>query len=327
MKAGLQYISHGEKETGGYVHEKTMFESIANALDLGAGDCQEIRFRRRFKGLFGWFRLGFSAFKAADPNATVITVARLAWPVFLKQLFGRGKMLVVVHNWDSRDGKPRIYYRVLSAFLNLARTRARKIAVVVPAAYWKQYLSARFGLSPLVFPNLFSEAPYAFFKEIARKNPKLIHLGQYSEKIDIKKYLVLCHTLNRYGFVYYFSSNSPISNTDFPISFFETKEAYLKQMSTCYASVFINKINEGWNRVAHESLLVGTPIIVSSGGGIEELANTLGCCVIDDPAEIVAALNSPLLMANERELSRFYIRSAHDWVAPIIHFINPDGHA
>lgn len=304
-----------------------MFESIANALDLGAGDCQEIRFRRRFKGLFGWFRLGFSAFKAADPNATVITVARLAWPVFLKQLFGRGKMLVVVHNWDSRDGKPRIYYRVLSAFLNLARTRARKIAVVVPAAYWKQYLSARFGLSPLVFPNLFSEAPYAFFKEIARKNPKLIHLGQYSEKIDIKKYLVLCHTLNRYGFVYYFSSNSPISNTDFPISFFETKEAYLKQMSTCYASVFINKINEGWNRVAHESLLVGTPIIVSSGGGIEELANTLGCCVIDDPAEIVAALNSPLLMANERELSRFYIRSAHDWVAPIIHFINPDGHA
>ena len=327
MKAGLQYISHGEKETGGYAHEKNLFESIAKALDLGAGDCQEIRFRRRFKGLFGWFRLGFLAFKAAGPNATIITVARLAWPVFLKQLFGRGKMLVVVHNWDSRDGKPRIYYRVLSAFLNLARTRARKIAVVVPAAYWKQYLSARFGLSPLVFPNLFSEAPYAFFKEIARKNPKLIHLGQYSNKIDIKKYLVLCHTLKRHGFVYFFSSNSPISNTDFPISFFETREAYLKQMSTCYASVFLNKINEGWNRVAHESLLVGTPIIVSSGGGIEELAQTLGGLVLDEPSEIVTALKGPIPGANERELARFHQGCAGDWVDPVLRFLNPAGHA
>ena len=327
MNIRLQYISHGEKETGGYAHEKTLFETLAKALDMGAGYCGEIRFRRRFKGLFGWVRLGFSAFKAADPNATIITVARLAWPVFLKQLFGRGKMLVVVHNWDPRDGKPRSYYRMLAAFLKLARSRPDKLAVIVPATYWKNHLNSLFGVSPIVFPNLFSEAPYAFFKEIARKNPKLIHLGQYSDKIDKKKYLVLCHILKHHGFVYYFSSNSPISNTDFPISFFETREAYLKQMSNCYASVFLNKINEGWNRVAHESLLVGTPVIVSSGGGIEELANTLGGCVMDDPSKIVAVLNGPVLMANDRALSRFYISSAHDWVAPILDFINKTIHA
>jgi glycosyltransferase involved in cell wall biosynthesis len=327
LKSRLQYISHGEKETGGYAHEKTLFETLANELGLGAGDGQEVRFRRRFKGLLGWFRLGFSAFTAADPNATIITVARLAWPVFLKQLFGGGKMLLVVHNWDARDEKPRLYYQVLAAFLKLARSRPGKVAVIVPATYWKNHLNSLFGVSPIVFPNLFSEAPYAFLRETSRKNPKLIHLGQYSEKIDTKRYLVLIHFLKRHGFVYYFSSNSPISNTDFPISFFETREAYLKQMSTCYASVFLNKINEGWNRVAHESLLVGTPIIVSSGGGIEELANTLGGLVMDDPAEIVAALNSPLLMANERELRRFYMSSAHDWVAPIVHFLNPEGHA
>jgi glycosyltransferase involved in cell wall biosynthesis len=321
LKAGLQYISHGEKETGGYAHEKTLFESIAKALDLGAGDCQEIRFRRRFKGLFGWFRLGFLAFKAAGPNATIITVARLAWPVFLKQLFGRGKMLVVVHNYDPFDKKPRLYYRVLNAFLRMASRKTARIRLVVVAKHWQQLFKEKWGISAMLFPNLFSAAPYAIFRSVARKNPKLIHFGQYSDKIDNKKYLVLLHELNQRNFTCYFSTNNPVLAPNFPVTVFQNHEAYLKQMAGCGATVILNSIQEGWNRVAHESILVGTPIVVGPGGGPEELAGLLGGLVTDEVATIVSDLEKGLAPVEDAKTRLFGLETATAWAAPLVNFI------
>lgn len=321
MKPNIQYISHGPQETGGYAHESTLAKTLSDAICGDSDAYEEIRFRESFSGIPGWIVLFWKTFFATDKNATVITVARLAWPVWLKMLAGKGKMVVVVHNYDPFDKKPRLYYRVLNAFLGLASGKTARIRLVVVAKHWQQLFKEKWGISAVLFPNLFSAAPYAFFRSVARKNPKLIHFGQYSDKVDKKKYLLLLHELNQRHFTCYFSTNTPVLAPNFPVTVFQNHEAYLKQMAGCGATVILNSIQEGWNRVAHESILVGTPIVVGLGGGPEELAGLLGGLVTDDVATIVASLEKGLAPVADEKTHLFGLETAPEWAAPLVNFI------
>ncbi len=290
----IQYISHGARETGGYAHERFLAASLSETICRPSDTFKEIRFRRNFKGPFRWFLLALKAFFAADRNAVVITVARLAWPVRLKQVFGKGKIVLVLHNYDPKDGKPRLYYRLLGAFLKHTAKNPQKACVVVVARYWQDFLKDRFGIAPILFPNFFDAKTLQVIAHSARKNPKLIHLGMYSDKIDFKKYLILFHLLKEHGFVCYFSSSEPVFSPDLPVSTFQNHGEYLKQAAGSVATVILNKTNEGWNRVAHESVLLGTPVIASAGGGLEELVRLSGGVVSDNPEEIVGLINAGL---------------------------------
>jgi glycosyltransferase involved in cell wall biosynthesis len=65
-------------------------------------------------------------------------------------------------------------------------------------------------------------------------------------------------------------------------------------MAGSVVTIILNKINEGWNRVAHESVLLGTPVIASPGGGLEELVRLAGGVVSDHPDEIAHKLQAGL---------------------------------
>ncbi|NBP06354.1 MAG: hypothetical protein EBV15_09090, partial [Bacteroidetes bacterium] len=93
----------------------------------------------------------------------------------------------------------------------------------------------------------------------------------------------LYHLLKELGFVCYFSSSEPVFCPDLPVSVFQKHGDYLKQVAGSAATVILNKTIEGWSRVAHESILLGTPVIASSGGGLEELVRLSGGCVCDNP--------------------------------------------
>ncbi len=290
----IQYISHGACETGGYAHETFLATSLSEAVNGAESGFKEIRFRNNFKGPFRWFLLALKAFLSADRNAVVITVARLAWPVRFKLFFGAGKMLLVLHNYDPRDGKPHLYYRLLDYFLRHSAKKPSKIQVVVVARYWQQFFNERFGLHSILFPNFFDAKTLGLIGFSARKNPKLIHLGLYSDKIDLKKYLVLFHLLKERGFVCYFSSPRTVFSPDLPVSVFHNRGDYLKQVAGSCATVILNKITEGWPRLAHESILLGTPVIASPGGGLEELVRMSGGIVTDQPDKIASILQAGL---------------------------------
>lgn len=318
----IQYISHGECETGGYAHERFFAASLSEAVKGSADGFTEIRFRRNFSGPFRWFLLALKAFLAADRNAVIITVSRLAWPVRLKQFLGRGKMLLVLHNYDPGDGKPRFYYRLLDAFLKYAAKSPLNICVVAVAPYWQRFFNSRFGVASVLFPNFFDAKSLEIIRFSARKNPKLVHFGMYSDKIDIKKYLILFHLLKKHGFVCYFSSPRPVFSPDLPVSVFETRGDYLKQVAGSGATVILNKINEGWNRVAHESILLGTPVIASPGGGLEELVQLSGGMVLDSPEHIASLLENglPEIVFDN---TPFEPAVREQYLNPIIQFINP----
>lgn len=318
----IQYISHGECETGGYAHERFFAASLSEAVNGSADGFMEIRFRRNFRGPFRWFLLALKTFMAADRNAAVITVARLAWPVRLKQFLGIGKMLLVLHNYDPGDGKPPLYYRLLDAFLKYAAKNPLNICVVAVAPYWQRFFNSRFGVASVLFPNFFDAKSLEIIRFSARKNPKLVHFGMYSDKIDIKKYLVLFHLLKKYGFVCYFSSPRPVFSPDLPVSVFETRGEYLKQVAGSCATVILNKITEGWPRVAHESVLLGTPVIASPGGGLEELVRMSGGVVSDQPDEIAHKLQAGLPDVSF-DNSAFEPAVKNNYLGSILSFISP----
>ena len=321
MKPKLQYISHGISLTGGYYHESTLAQTLAQQIHGEAAHYSEVRFNRIFKGPVGWLLLFFKAFFAADSNAHIITVARLAWPIRLKQLFGKGKMLLVLHNYDANDGKPALYYRLLNTFLRHSVKHSNHIRLVVVARCWQQFMHDKFGIKATHFPNLFHTEKYTFLKETTKKNPKLIHFGQYSEKIDKKKYLLLFHKLKTKGFVCYFSSSAAPFSSHFPISFFNTHDAYLKQMAGSAVSIIQNSVNEGWDRVAFESLLLGTTIIVSPGGGNEEMANQFGGAVCKEVDEIVALVEQANFKMVQTSLDDYHVNKAPIWAKPLFNFM------
>lgn len=282
----IHYISHGLYETGGYLHETALCEALGGAT--------EIRFRRNFKGIFGWLLLFCKAF-FVNPAPVSVTVARLAWPVYLRNAFNGSKIILVLHNLDKNDGKPKLYFILLSAFIKLAKRRNKKIKIVVVSQFMRDKLEDEYGLkrkgisnAVCVFPNVFDTIKYDFYKDISQKNTQLIHLGQYSEKIDKKAYHNLNFSLKNAGYVCYFSSPIEINISDFPITYFNTHEAYLKQMARSAYTVIVNSVEEGWNRVAHESLLVGTPILACAKGGVNEIIQTFGGGIQFENADLIA---------------------------------------
>ncbi len=74
----LLYLSHGAEESGGYRHEQQLAQSLSEAC---GAELQEIRYRRHFKGFWQWLQLALHAWRDAGKADTVISVARLAWPV------------------------------------------------------------------------------------------------------------------------------------------------------------------------------------------------------------------------------------------------------
>ncbi len=270
MKNELKYISSGAYKTGGYAHEQICATAVAAELNY---QYQELRWQTEYKGLPRWIVLWFKTFYHAGKTSVVLCTARLAWPVWLRTRLSGAKMILVLHNYDASDGKPKVYYGLLKLFLRSAASRSKRVHVLVISEYWKNYIK---NIAPNchnlgVFPNLFEIEKLQFYRDISSKSKGLIHLGQWSEKIDKKSYLLLIYELNKIGYAPYFSSNVVKEVEGFPISYFNVHEGYLKQMARSQVTIIINQVNEGWPRLVHESFLVGTQVITLNSGGIEPL--------------------------------------------------------
>lgn len=316
----ITYISHGLHETGGYIHEKSLASAISDNVNRCDICFKDIRFRKLFKGPFGWLLLFVKSFFNAKGDV-IITVARLAWPVYLRNIFNHSKIILVIHNLDEKDGKPKIYFRLLHAFFKMASAKTSKIAIVVISNYWKKILEEKhhFTNNIFVYPNLMENGRLQFFKDIVKKKSNLVHLGQWSDKIDKKAYLVFIDELQKIGLACYFSDNTGIEITDYPVSYFKTHEAYLKQMALSKCTVILNKIQEGWNRVAHESFLVGTQVISNGGGGLSELIQISNGYLISSPKEILEIINKePLKAIDFHNLEKFDKSNTDHFLLPIL---------
>lgn len=317
MKKVIKYISYGKYETGGYKHELFFAEQLHQYLNKkGENVSLEIVRKNRFYtnplAYLKLFLLGLTA--NANNN---IVVARVALFAVLRNVFTKNKVYIVLHNFDKNDGKSfwlNLYYEAL--FFVLKNTKNKNISIVTVAPFWVQYFKEKTknNIPVFHFPNFFDNEYYADYTTVNKK--KQIHLGQWSFK-NHPDVFEIAKQLTSKGYYCYFSTNFKdfaSKTSTYEVVYFNQFENYLSQMALSEFTLAITGINEGWNRVAHESILVGTPVIAYAKAGLLDLVNESKSIAANNIEEVLQAIENKNVQANSSLLANYDVKNVDDYL-------------
>lgn len=274
-----------------------------------------------FNGIRGNFNLLVYGFKNATAKINIV-VSRLGISSIVRNLFNKNKTIIVLHYYDKQDGKGMylsLYYKFL--FFILKYFKPKKVAVVGVAYYWVDFFKEKGIKNCFLFPNLFNQNIYNQYVNQSKNGN--IHLGQFSWKND-KIVFDLARKLSRAGYKCYFSTNN-LSEEEFN-EFYEVKfepfDTYLNNMAKSKYTIALTKIREGWNRVAHESMLVGTPVIGYNRGGLGELLLGSNSIIVDTAEEAYdKIINNEFQLINYNYLNNFDTSKAENYLLPITNWL------
>ena len=320
MKKFIKYISYGKYETGGYKHELFFAEQLQQFLNQqGEHVSLEIDRKNRFyTNLFAYLKLFLLGLTAkAKYN---IVVARVALFAVLRNAFTQNKVYIVLHNFDEYDGKSfwlNLYYDAL--FFVLKNTKNDNISIVTVAPFWVKYFKEKIkhNINVFHFPNFFDGEFYSDFIAVNKK--KQIHLGQWSFKNHADVFEI-AKQLTEQGYYCYFSTNFKdfaTKTSNYEVVYFDQFENYLTQMALSEFTLAITGINEGWNRVAHESILVGTPVIAYAKAGLLNLVNESKSIAASNMEEVLQGIENKNVQANSNLLAHYDIKNAADYLNKI----------
>lgn len=317
----IHYISYGISETGGYRHERVLFEScVAYFKKTSTVEAWLMRKNKLFRNIPAHLELVIWAFRKSNADINIVT-GRTGLSAILRNLFSKRQVWVVIHNFDPRDGKSgvlKIYYRYLFTMMNRARHGRFKLIAVSP--YWLDYFRQDMSLAnTYLFPNLFHLAVYNQYRT-THKNA-WVHLGQYSSKND-PHVIQLAKKLSIDGYYCYFSTlyeeAAKPNNGSYEVVYFENFNDYLEQMARCCCTLALTRINEGWNRIAHESLLVGTPVIGYDSGGLGDLLRESNSIIVNNIDEAYTCIRENLwVMPGKEFLEKYDISRSETYISTI----------
>jgi hypothetical protein len=290
------------------------------AAELGAS-LKVLRWHGTVKGVRAFFLLWVYAFRKAN-GAVNITVQRMALPVIIRSVFNRSKTLVIFHHYDEREKLSIMYHFNAWLLLKLLGLGLSHVRVIVVAPYWHHYLLGR-GISPdtvCLVPNLFDNEKYRQFSQVAKR--KQVYFGQYGSKQHPDAY-TLVNRLNDAGYTCFFTSpleGQAIDTPAFKVLHLDF-EAYCRQIAQSSYTVCFSGFSEGWNRVAHESVLLGTALIGNDAGGLGDL--------LRESSQLIAAsadkaynyiISGTMPVANSGFAERYHINRISYYAAPITRF-------
>jgi len=159
-----------------------------------------------------------------------------------------------------------------------------------------------------------------FFKKTEKKKKKQIHLGQWSFKNHPDVFEV-AKQLTAKGYYCYFSTNFKdfaAKNSNYEVVYFEQFEDYLTQMAASEFTLALTAINEGWNRVAHESILVGTPVIAYAKAGLLDLVNESNSYAAISIADVLKTIENKNVQVNSSLLANYNIKNSEEYLYQIL---------
>lgn len=294
----IRYISYGTSKTGGYRHEKCLFDSCLAFLAINHKvEAKLIRKNQLFESPTAHIYLMLWAFFQSSGDINIVT-ARTGVSAILRNLFNKKQVWIVLHNYDANDNKSislKWYYHIL--FYLLRKQKSERMKVVVVASYWKRFFEKEIKLPNVsIFPNLFDTLAYEKYQSKHKNN--WVHLGQYSSKND-KGIYPLAQKLTDSGYYCYFSTLNPLEASEsknFDVLYFPRFNDYLEHVSRSICTLALSRINEGWNRMAHESMLLGTPVIGYNAGGLGDLLKESKSIIVNSVDEAYDCITQTLFV-------------------------------
>lgn len=279
----------------------------------------ECRANKNFSGLSGFINLWKYAFTCAKGN-TNLTVQRLFLPVLVAAILRNEKVVVVLHHYDKKEHNSLFYHFNFKLMLYLLRLNLTRFKVVVVADYWRNWLLEQ-GInqdSIYTIPNLFDDTVYQSVKTSTHKKQQ-IYLGQYGVK-QHPMVFELAEALAQQGFTCFFTT--PYENAAKILPFYSVKylpfEDYLTEIAASLYTVCISSFNEGWNRTAHESLLLGTPVIGNKVGGLGQLLQEAQQPIVSTKEEVIALiLQKQNIHIPQEFLVRYHINQILYYAKPL----------
>lgn len=210
------------------------------------------------------------------------------------------KQVVIAYHYDTAYSHPLVKLHHSWGLKSMIASRNNIHKVIVIAKYWQDFyanlgfknielLYCSFDLSQFEIP----ESEVESFKERYQLNgKKVVYIGNAQKKKGA-------------DFVYealkdtdYFLITSGNSDIDLPVLNLKLKHRdYLCLMKAAGLVVTYSQFKEGWNRVAHEAMLLKTPVIGSGSGGMGELLSGGGQGICSNPADLKKSID--LLYGNK----------------------------
>ena len=307
----IKYLSNGPKNTGGFFHERFWFEQIQQYYtDQGHKvNADAERPTHYHSGLWTKCQWFWHLFKVSDADITIVP-GRCALPVLLRNLFTKRRVLVVLHSLNSTSlhkNKTLAFY--YSFIFRLIKMRSNFFLVTV-AEYWQTYFCEKKRIPSkrvLLLPNLFEAERYLEFKSAKKKLN--IHLGMWSTKLDKVLYDIASRLSHR-GYYCFFTTPEDIMSMGaygYDIIYCPTINEYKTRVANALFTISIPAVPEGWSRVAHESFLLGTPVIGYNNAGLGELLHEAGGYIANNTDEVLQIIESKC----EWKLSQTFVQKFH----------------
>lgn len=222
--------------------------------------------------------------------------------------------IVVVHHLDSSFSYGTSSFYQTFCEKALYRNKNRFTRVVTVADCWRKMLEKDGFKNITVIYNSFNTNLYHFsenekerFKrQYGFKNKPLIYLGNCLKK---KGVIETYNSLKDIDAYFVTSGNKdvelPIPNLMLPF------EEYRLLLAASDIVITMSLFKEGWNRVVHEAVLCGTPVIGSGKGGMEELLVMSGqtiCTSFEDLPHHVNRLLKNRSIPDSHSLMKFDLR-------------------
>lgn len=274
------------KEYGGNAYENEIFEAVDfkfefNHLNPFSSKWRLVRF-------FKWFYLLFRS-KLFYRNTLFLNFLSLPYFSFMWP-----KTIVLIHHIDwSVSPRVSIFYQKICFFV-LKKFRTKWTSIVVVSEFWKLELIKLGFKNVVVVNNCINE-------KINVPERSRIDFLRSINLSDVDSYLYLGNAQSGKGWtqivekldgkwdgLYIVSGITNFDGNMLPknvIYRYFTKSDYFEMLHYADCTLLNSQFMEGWNRVCHESLSVGTPVIGVAAGGMQEMLNSAGQFIVDKDLE------------------------------------------
>ncbi|MFN8165984.1 MAG: glycosyltransferase family 4 protein [Bacteroidia bacterium] len=285
---------------GGNAYDVEAVRVLSQNFDIGVDN-----FTIRRKGesvLKYWWRM--SRYKA--PAELLIMEP---FPIVYGNRSDAQKSIAMIHHIDPVIMNDGIYHRW---YFNRLLRRARYCDMIVTVSeYWKNYFVQQGSTHVEVIYNSFDPEKYGAVKESETSfrqrlgiptDKKIVYIGNaLKEKGVYEVYEAL--KSSPYHLVMTGKENKapglPVQHLNL------SREDYLSLLKFSSVVISFSLMVEGWNRIAHEALLSGTPVIGSGSGGMHELLSGAGQPIVDAQENLASAVEQ-VLASREEYVKRGY---------------------
>lgn len=207
------------------------------------------------------------------------------------------KQLVVAYHYDTAFCHPLVKAHHYLTLKSLIANKNKIHRLVVISQFWKDFFyhlgfknieTIYCGFDQKEF-QLEESKVQAFKEKHGFLGKKVIYIGNSQRK---KGADLVYQQLKDQDYLLVTSGNKDV---DLPcLNLQLSHEDYLYLLKSSSAVITYSQFKEGWNRVAHEAMLMGVPVIGSGLGGMGELLAGGKQKIVQDPSDLSRALKEVL---------------------------------